>query len=62
MNIRGWLFHKNYWGSPHSRACDRQIIRICYECGKERELLVDLRPKDKQPPKEEHQPQSLPVK
>jgi hypothetical protein len=62
MSIRDWLFHNHYWGSPHNRADDQQIIQICYECGKERELLIDLRPKDKQPPEEEHQRQSLPVK
>jgi hypothetical protein len=62
MSIRDWLFHKHYWGSPHSRAGDQLIIQICYECGKQRELLVDLRPKLNQPSGEEHHPYDLPAK
>jgi len=62
MSIRDWLFHKHYWGSPHSRPSDQLIIQICYECGKQRELLVDLRAKDKQPPNKEPRPFSLPAK
>jgi hypothetical protein len=37
-------FHRHYWGLPHERPSDKRLIRTCYECGKEREPKVDLRP------------------
>ena len=36
--------HAHYWGVPHPRECDRNLIQVCYECGAERELRIDLRP------------------
>lgn len=36
--------HHHYWGIPHERQSDRQLIQICYECGSEREVKVNLRP------------------
>ena len=46
MDIRSWLYHKHYWGVPHRRDGDGQTIQICYECGKERVLTIDLRSSD----------------
>jgi hypothetical protein len=38
------MYHSHYWGIPHERRSDRLLIQICYECGKERVIKVDLRP------------------
>jgi hypothetical protein len=46
MSIRDWLYHRHYWGIPHRRAVDNRMIQICYECGKEREVRMDLAPPD----------------
>ena len=40
MSIRDWLYHRHYWGVPHRR--EGRVIQICYECGKEREVSIDL--------------------
>ena len=32
-----------YWGIPHERPADKRITQICYECGAEREVKVELR-------------------
>ena len=37
--------HRHYWGIPHERPADRRLIQTCYECGREREIKVDLRPR-----------------
>lgn len=37
-------YHKHYWGIPHARDANKPLIQICYECGAEREMKVDLRP------------------
>lgn len=43
MNIWELLAnHSHYWGMPHRRATDCRLIQICYECGKEREVKLDL--------------------
>ena len=42
MSIRDWLYHRHYWGIPHRRVTDNRMIQICYECGKEREVRMDL--------------------
>jgi hypothetical protein len=47
MRIRDWLLHKHYWGTPHYVADDNRLIQICYECGKEREIKVDLHGKER---------------
>jgi hypothetical protein len=44
MGIRDWLYHRHYWGVPHRREGDSRVIQICYECGKEREIRLDLAP------------------
>jgi hypothetical protein len=44
MSIRDWFYHRHYWGIPHRRAADNRMIQICYECGKEREVRMDLAP------------------
>lgn len=36
--------HSHYWGIPHERSSDYPLIQICYECGAERPLKVELRP------------------
>ncbi len=36
--------HRHYWGIPHERPADKRLIQTCYECGREREIKVDLRP------------------
>ena len=36
--------HSHYWGIPHERHSDRLLIQTCYECGKERVIMIDLRP------------------
>jgi hypothetical protein len=47
MGIRDWLYHRHYWGIPHRREGDNQIIQICYECGRERQISMELtRPED----------------
>lgn len=47
MSIRDWFYHRHYWGIPHRRVTDNRMIQICYECGKEREVRMDLaRPDD----------------
>lgn len=44
MNILSLLTnHYHYWGIPHERPSDKRHIQICYECGAEREIKVDLR-------------------
>jgi hypothetical protein len=42
MGIRDWLYHRHYWGIPHRREGDNQIIQICYECGRERQISMEL--------------------
>jgi hypothetical protein len=43
MNILQLLAsHRHYWGIPHERPADRRIIQICYECGAERKVKVEL--------------------
>jgi hypothetical protein len=42
MSIRDWFYHRHYWGIPHRRLTDNRMIQICYECGKEREIRMDL--------------------
>jgi hypothetical protein len=45
MTLRSLLTnHTHYWGVPHVRAGDGRFIQICYECGSEREITIDLRP------------------
>jgi len=44
MSIRDWFYHRHYWGIPHRRITDNRMIQICYECGKEREVRMDLPP------------------
>ena len=45
MNILSLITnHTHYWGIPHERPADRQLIQTCYECCAEREMKVDLRP------------------
>ncbi|HEX8088523.1 MAG TPA: hypothetical protein VF762_06690 [Blastocatellia bacterium] len=46
MSIRDWFYHRHYWGIPHKRAADNRMIQICYECGKEREVRMELAPVD----------------
>jgi hypothetical protein len=36
--------HSHYWGVPHPRTTDNRIIQVCYECGSEREVKIELRP------------------
>lgn len=36
--------HSHYWGVPHARNRDNRLIQICYECGAEREVKIELRP------------------
>ena len=36
--------HYHYWGIPHKRGSGQQLIQICYECGAEREIKIDLCP------------------
>jgi hypothetical protein len=45
MNLLSLLTnHYHYWGIPHRRSSDKQLIQICYECGAEREVRIDLCP------------------
>lgn len=45
MNIMSLLSnHDHYWGIPHERSSDEQLIQTCYECGAEREIKINLRP------------------
>lgn len=47
MRIRHWFSsHKHYWGIPYHRREDQRLVQTCYECGKERELDIDLRRAD----------------
>lgn len=41
-----WLFgnHIHYWGVPHERTTDQRMIQTCYECAKDREIQIELRP------------------
>ena len=55
MSIRDWFYHRHYWGIPHRRVRDNRMIQICYECGKEREVRMDLAPPDDHDPDEESQ-------
>lgn len=54
MGLRDWLGHTHYWGTPHRREEDSRIIQICYECGKEREVRIDLHGKSE--PHKEKEP------
>lgn len=36
--------HTHYWGIPHPRSVDNKLIQVCYECGAEREVKIELRP------------------
>lgn len=36
-------YHSHYWGVPHPRSTDNKLIQICYECGAEREIKIELR-------------------
>ena len=36
--------HAHYWGVPHPRSTDDRLIQVCYECGAEREVKIELRP------------------
>lgn len=36
--------HKHYWGVPHKRANEDQLIQICYDCGKVRDVKADICP------------------
>ena len=36
--------HSHYWGVPHTRNTDNRLIQVCYECGAEREVKIELRP------------------
>jgi hypothetical protein len=36
--------HAHYWGIPHPRNNDSQLIQTCYECGAERVVKIELRP------------------
>jgi hypothetical protein len=38
--------HSHYWGVPHPRSVDNKLIQVCYECGAEREIKVQLRQSD----------------
>ena len=38
--------HSHYWGVPHPRSTDDKIVQVCYECGAEREVKVQLRQSD----------------
>ena len=38
--------HSHYWGVPHPRSADDKIVQVCYECGAEREVKVQLRQSD----------------
>ena len=45
MNILAILTnHRHYWGVPHERRSDYQLIQTCYECGAERVIKINLRP------------------
>ncbi|HEX8089244.1 MAG TPA: hypothetical protein VF762_10350 [Blastocatellia bacterium] len=36
--------HSHYWGVPHPRSTDNRLIQVCYECGAERKVKIELRP------------------
>jgi hypothetical protein len=36
--------HSHYWGVPHVRSADNRLIQVCYECGAERQVKIELRP------------------
>jgi hypothetical protein len=36
--------HSHYWGVPHARSTDDRLIQVCYECGAERQVKIELRP------------------
>lgn len=43
MDILAFLRnHRHYWGVPHRRKSDGLLIQICYDCGSEREVKIDL--------------------
>lgn len=43
MDILSFLRnHRNYWGVPHRRKTDGLLVQICYDCGAEREVKIDL--------------------
>jgi hypothetical protein len=45
MNLLSLLTnHTHYWGVPHAPPAGWRLIQTCYECGRERELKVELRP------------------
>ena len=58
MNIRDWLYHRHYWGLPHKREGDSRLVQICYECGKQREVQMDLSSNDREDQKGDLRPES----
>ena len=34
--------HSHYWGVPHVRTRDNQVVMTCYECGREQPLRIEL--------------------
>jgi hypothetical protein len=36
--------HAHYFGVPHPRITDNRLVQVCYECGAEREVKIELRP------------------
>jgi len=57
MSIRDWFYHRHYWGLPHKREGDSRLVQICYECGKEREVQMDLSSNDKEDQKGDLRPE-----
>jgi hypothetical protein len=57
MSIRDWLYHRHYWGLPHRRKGDSRLVQICYECGKEREVQMDLDSNDQEDQKGDLRPE-----
>jgi hypothetical protein len=58
MSIRDWLYHRHYWGLPHKREGDSRLVQICYECGKVREVQIDLNSnEDVSPTKDDLEPE-----
>src|ERR1044072_5013579 len=43
MNLRELFYnHAHYWGVPHPRTVDSQMIQTCYECGAERQVKINF--------------------
>jgi hypothetical protein len=43
MSIWNWFTnHAHYWGVLHEDEGGRRLIQTCYECGKQRECLLDV--------------------